>query len=186
MRQRGVVARSIDAYLSPGYNPPADGLALDALVRVRANIDRALADDDLAGRREMMAGGLNSSLSLQKGLCVVHAIANAVASVTPVPVDPITLGGILIPELVRYYSRSDDGRMSAIRARLGLDEHDDLAHSLDDFMERLSLPRRLRDLRVDARDLSCAARLASRDRAILNGPRSMGPGEIEAILSAVH
>ncbi|MEL6793783.1 MAG: iron-containing alcohol dehydrogenase, partial [Pseudomonadota bacterium] len=55
----GIVARGVDSYLSPRYNPPADGLAIDALSRARSYALRAIQSDDLEARREMMASGLN-------------------------------------------------------------------------------------------------------------------------------
>lgn len=180
----GVLARGIDAYLAPGYNPPADGLALDALARVSRNIDQVLCDDDLSARREMMAAGLNSSLSLQKGLCVVHAIANALTSVSQAPADPSTLGGILIPELVRFYSSADGSRIEQVGATMGL--KGDVGDALDAFMARLPGPHRLGELGIASEDLAHAAVLAARDRAILNSPRGLKALQIEAILSAVH
>ncbi|MEM1162984.1 MAG: iron-containing alcohol dehydrogenase, partial [Pseudomonadota bacterium] len=158
----GILARGIDAYLAPGYNPPADGLALDSLSRVRTNIARVLDSDDLKARREMMASGLNSSLSLQKGLCVVHAISNAVASVASGPIDPSALGGILIPELVRFYGARTNGRTEQIKASLNLQSSCDLADGISEFLDDLPLPRVLRDVRVDVDTLEQAAALAVR------------------------
>lgn len=180
----GILARAIDAYLSPGYNPPADGLALDALSRVGRTICRVLDSDDLSARREMMASGLNSSLSLQKGLCAVHAIANAISSVSQAPADPSTLGGILIPELVRFYAKEDATRITPVGASLGLEG--DVCDGLDGFLNRLPLPNRLREVGVDACDLPHVAVLAAGDRAILNGPRGLKAPQIETILTAIH
>lgn len=182
----GVLARGIDSFFAPGYNPPADGLALDSLTRVTRNIARVLHDDDLAARREMMAGGLNSSLSLQKGLCVVHAISNAIAAVAPKPIDPSALGGILIPELVRFYGEPVAERADEIKRSLRLDPDLCLADGVDDFLSRLPLPRALRDVSVDRASLGMAADLAVRDRAIWNGPRPLSSDSVLSILSAVH
>lgn len=181
----GIVARGIDAYLAPGYNPPADGLALDALGRVRTNIDRVLGGDDLGARREMMAGALNSSLSLQKGLGVVHAISNALASVSGTTTELGTLGGILIPEFVRFYADENAGRLDQVRNSLGLRGRD-VAEELANFVGRLPLPRRLSELGIPAGDLPRAAERAAGDRAIVNGPRCLGARQIQAILAAVH
>ena len=181
-----MLARSIDAYLSPRYNPPADGLALDALSRVRANIRGALDDDDLAARREMMAGGLNSSLSLQKGLCVVHAICNAIAAASAVRLDPSALGGVMIPHLVGFYGRDANGKGEPIRRALDIAAGADLGAGLMDMMSDWPLPTRLSTLGVPAEALPAAATLAARDRAIGNGPRRIGRDEIEGILFQAH
>lgn len=179
----GVLARGIDAYLAPGYNPPADGLALDSLSRVAENLKKVLQDDDLPARREMMAAGLNSSLSLQKGLCVVHAISNAVASVSTAPMDPSALGGILIPRLVAFYGSRLNGRTARVQRSLGFDEADNLSEDLLELIATLPLATSLSELGVARSDLSKAAELAVTDRAIGSGPRSLRAHDVQDILS---
>jgi 4-hydroxybutyrate dehydrogenase len=50
------LSHCIETYVATAYNPPADGIALDGLRRVIANIERAVAHgSDLDARREMMA-----------------------------------------------------------------------------------------------------------------------------------
>lgn len=182
----GIFARAIDAYLAPGYNPPADAMALDALSRVMANIDLALATDDLAARREMMAAGLNSSLALQKGLCAVHAISNAVASLAVAPIDPSALGGVLIPELARTYAARDARRLDPVRRYLGVGAKEPVADGLVRIIGGLPLATTLSELGVAGRDLPAAAALAARDRAIGNGPVFLDASDILRILEAVH
>lgn len=182
----GVLARGIDAYLAPGYNPPADGLALDALSRVAENIGKVLEEDDLPARREMMAAGLNSSMALQKGLCVVHAISNAVAAVSTTPMDPSALGGVLIPRLVEFYGARTNGRTARIQRSLGFDEAKSLPDDLLRFVETLPLASTLSELGVQERDLARAADLAVLDRAIGNGPRSVNASDIHGILTHAH
>lgn len=182
----GILARGIDSYLSPAFNPPAEGLALDALTRVTDNLPLLMAKETLQGRREMMAGGLNSSLSLQKGLCVVHAISNAVASIAPQPIDPSTLGGILIPHLVAFYGRHADGRTAHLKRCLKIDPADDLAEGIWAISDSLALPGGLAELGIRRADLPRAATLALQDRAIGNGPCRMTIGAVEEILDAAH
>ncbi|MEO1491659.1 MAG: iron-containing alcohol dehydrogenase [Pseudomonadota bacterium] len=179
----GILARGIDSYLSPAYNPPAEGLALDALTRVTDNLSSVMTGESLKARREMMAGGLNSSMSLQKGLCVVHAICNAVASVSPKPIDPSTLGGILIPQLVAFYGIHADARAEHLKRCLKIDPETDLAAGLTRITHGLPLPRNLAMLGVKREDLHVAAQLASLDRAIGNGPCGLSPAAIEEILT---
>lgn len=180
----GILARAIDSYLSPAYNPPAEGLALDALSRVTDNLDCVMHQDSLEARREMMAGGLNSSLSLQKGLCVVHAISNAVASVAPAPVDPSVLGGILIPRLVAFYGPVGESRTLHLKRCLRIDPARNLADGILDLTEGLPLVRDLAQLGVKGSDLGHAAQLAMRDRAIGNGPCRLSESDVERVLMA--
>ena len=182
----GILARSIDSYLSPRYHPPADGLALDALSRVRRSAGGALRDDDLSARREMMAAGLNSSLSLQKGLCVVHAICNAIASASEMRLDPSALGGVMIPHLVKFYAADDFDRGQQVKHSLGMTNGETLSEGLLSLTADWGLPQSLSSLGVAAEALPIAAEQALNDRAIVNGPRGISATEIREMLETAH
>lgn len=182
----GILARSIDSYLSPSYNPPADAMAVDALSRVSASAGRAMGDDDLMARREMMAGGLNSSLSLQKGLCVVHAICNAIASASTKRLDPSALGGVMIPRLVEFYGEMANGRAEPLKKSLDLQKDRTLWDGLDEVISGWPVAARLSDLGIDEAIYDDVAAAAATDRAIHNGPRRMTAREIREILTSAH
>ena len=179
----GILARGVDAALSPNYNPPADGLALDALKRVGDNLADAL-DDRLSSRREMMAGGLNSSLALQKGPGAIHAICDAIASTADV--EPGALGGVVTPALVRFYGDAAGCLSERIKPSLGIAASRGLGDGLAEMLGALPLPRRLGDLGVEESALPGAAAAAARDRAIRNGPRALSESDVLEILEAVH
>ncbi|MEM0990148.1 MAG: iron-containing alcohol dehydrogenase [Pseudomonadota bacterium] len=182
----GVLARGIDGYVALAYNPPADALALDALSRLVANVPQILTDDNLRRRREMMAAGLNSSMALQKGLCAVHAISNAVAAVTHASIDPSALGGLFIPELARAYATRGETKLSSLSRSLRLPKGQPVWVGLRKMMEDLPLPGSLHELGVERADLPSAAALAARDRAIGNAPVTLSERDILEILAAVH
>ncbi|MEM9141159.1 MAG: iron-containing alcohol dehydrogenase, partial [Pseudomonadota bacterium] len=176
-------ARAVDAYLAPGYNPPAESMALDALRRAVTNVEDVVFRDKLCARREMMASGLNSSLALQKGLCAVHAISNAVASVAARPIDPSTLGGLLIPHLARTYGIHGSDRMAAVRQSLAIPDGEGLGTGLSRILAALPVARSLDELGVAPDDLPRAARLALGDRAIGNSPMHL---DFDAVLGVLH
>ncbi|MEM7059102.1 MAG: iron-containing alcohol dehydrogenase [Pseudomonadota bacterium] len=180
----GILARGVDGYLAPGYNPPADGLALDALQRAVRNVHAVVQNDDLTARREMMAAGLNSSMALQKGLCAVHAICNAVAAVAAEPIDPSALGGVLIPELVRAYDAHGCPPLQPVHRSLSLRPDESLADGLAEIVAKLPLATTLRELGLTPTDLPMAATLASQDRAITNAPVHLGQTDILEILQS--
>ncbi|MEM1275010.1 MAG: iron-containing alcohol dehydrogenase [Pseudomonadota bacterium] len=182
----GILARSVDGYLSPSYNPPADGMALDALRRVVDNVQRVVQDDDLKARREMMASGLNSSLALHNGPRAVHAICNAVAAVSSNPIDPSALGGVLIPQLARTYEQAGVNRVAELRNSLSLARGEELSDGLTRIVASLPLAQSLSDLGVSGTSLARAADLAARDRAIANAPLHLSARRIRAMLEAAH
>lgn len=180
----GIFARGVDGYLAPSYNPPADGMALDALRRVVCNVGGVVRNDDLDARREMMAAGLNSSMALQKGLCAVHAICNAVASVAAEPIDPSALGGVLIPQLVRAYEIRGCRNLAPVQRSISLKSGEGLADGLSRIIRKLPLATTLRELGVPSEDLPQAAYLAAQDRAITNAPIHLDQAEIFDVLTA--
>lgn len=178
----GVISRAIDAYLSPAYNPPADGLALDGLGRIARNIAAALATDDLGARREIMAGSLNSALSLQKGLCVIHAITNALEAVSDARLDPCAVGRLLMPGLIRFYGDAPEGKIESLKQTLGIAPDRDLADGVAELVRDFPLPNRLSDMGLTTENLDAAAVAAERDRALANAPRPIAAGDIRSIL----
>ena len=182
----GVMSRAIDSYLSPRYHPPADGLALDALNRIWINIGPALNDDDLPARRELLAAGLNSSLSLQKGLCVIHALCNAITAASDSKPDPSAVGGVVISHLVEFYEQSANGLCDPIKRALRIDERRALADGLRDMLSEWPIPRKLSELGIEVSALGKAATIAACDRAITGDPRNFERSEIRELLARAH
>lgn len=62
------VVQCLEAFFAQGFNPPAEGIAIDGLRRIINNIDK-LNDPvgDLKSRRELMTANLNGVLALEKG-----------------------------------------------------------------------------------------------------------------------
>ncbi|MEO1469376.1 MAG: iron-containing alcohol dehydrogenase [Pseudomonadota bacterium] len=182
----GTMSRGIESYLSRGFNPPADGLALDGLGRTVRHMARALEEDDLGARREMMAGSLNTALSLQKGHCAIHAITNALASVSGHAIDPCAVGRLLLPGVLRHYAGAMQRKAAPLRMALGLGESADLSDGVAAILADLPLPDTLGDMGLSAADLAAAAETAARDRATDAGPRPLGAEDLHAMLAAVH
>lgn len=184
----GVMAISncVEAFLSRGYNPPADGIALDGLARAVRSLHRATRTDDLEMRREMMAAALNGALAQQKGLGVAHAIGNAVDAVSPRRIDAGALGRLVLPGVLRFYAEAPCEQYKPLRDALALSARVSLADGFEAFLSDLPLPQTLREMGIGADQISAAALLASRDRAAANCPRIPGAEDILSIMHAVR
>ncbi|MEO1721764.1 MAG: iron-containing alcohol dehydrogenase [Pseudomonadota bacterium] len=182
----GAMSRGIEAFLARGFNPPADGLALDGLGRTVRHLERALHDDDLDARREMMAGSLNTALALQKGLCGIHAITNALASVSGIVIDHCAVGRLLLPGMLNHYAEALPSRTASLKQALGLRPDAGLAEGVAGILRALPLPDSLAAMGLSAEDLAAAADRAAEDRAIDAGPRRLRRDDVHALLSAVH
>ncbi|MEX0281415.1 MAG: iron-containing alcohol dehydrogenase [Arenibacterium sp.] len=182
----GVVSRCVDSYLSPGYHPPAEGLALDALNRIWLNLDSALSHEDLPARREIMAAGLNSSFALQKGQCTVQALGNAVAMVSRSKPDPSVVSGVVLSHLVEFYEGTLKGRSEQIKRSLHIESDCTLGEGLRRMLAGWPFPKKLSELGVEVSALNEAAKIAAKDRAISNGPRNFDRSEIRQLLALAH
>jgi 4-hydroxybutyrate dehydrogenase len=175
----------IETYVSTAYNPPADGIALDGLRRVVANIERAVAKgSDLEARREMMAAALNGALALQKGLGGAHAISNALGALSGYDLHHGTLNAVLLPHVLEFNAPAVGDRFAAMKASARVAAGDDLADALRRLGQRLGLPSRLGEMGVDAGGISLAASLAERDHANRTNPRRAHAADYLRIMQA--
>lgn len=94
------LVRCIESYLATAYNPPADGMALDALSRCVANFPRIGPEPKLELQRELMAAGLNASLSQEKGVGPTLTLAAALANQGDA-LDEADLAGVILPSVIK-------------------------------------------------------------------------------------
>src|SRR5262249_44112587 len=75
----------LEAYLSNGFHPLADALAIDGICRVARALKVAVEDGkNLAARSEMMIAAFEGAMAFQKGLGAAHALAHALTPVSGV------------------------------------------------------------------------------------------------------
>lgn len=75
------LTHNIEAYLAKGFQPLCDGIALEGVALVAANLARAVHDGrNLAARSGMLAASLMGAVAFQKGLGVTHSCAHALST----------------------------------------------------------------------------------------------------------
>jgi alcohol dehydrogenase class IV len=81
------LVRATEAWLAESYNPPADGMALDAFRRCLDLLPRIEARADLTLGRDLMAAALNAAFSQDKGVgpaqVLTAALLHANAAIEP-------------------------------------------------------------------------------------------------------
>jgi 4-hydroxybutyrate dehydrogenase len=129
------MSHALEAYLSPAINPPVDAIALDAIKRLAANLERAVTHgSDREARWQVMMGALESGMCFWKGLGPAHALS--------IPLDTLdlhhgTLVGVLLPHAVRFLAPAVQPKLPALAAALGAH---DAAAGLVDLNRRIGLP----------------------------------------------
>ena len=172
------LSHSIEAYLSPSVNPPADAIALDGFARASQWIKKATQNgNDREARWHMMMASLQGGMVLQKGLGAAHAMA------TPLGENHHhhgTLIGILLPHAVAFNAPSVLNKIE------NLQNAADLKNPLSDWLQKLvkdlNLPSRLSDLGETLDKIPKIAKKAKDDHLTLTNPREITARDYETLL----
>ena len=115
------LAHCLEAYCAPGYHPMADGIALNGLALVAANLIEAVENGkDLAARANMMAAASMGAAAFQKGLGGIHAISHAVGAVYDTH-HGLT-NAVVLPYILRANRDAIGAKMLVVGRLLGLGE----------------------------------------------------------------
>ena len=163
-----------ETFLSPRYNPVADAIALDGLVKAWRNIRTATKNGgDVVARREMMMAALQGGLTFQKGLGAVHSMSHPLGSVKTVNPHHGTLNAVILPHVLRYNESTASEKYSAIRKALGLEPDTDLAVLVTDLNAEIGLPGNLAEMGLTRDIIPAMSKAAMADHSTPTNPREM-------------
>jgi alcohol dehydrogenase class IV len=73
------LSHNLEALCAPGFHPPADGIATEAIRLIHRWLARAVEEgSDLAARGHMLAAASMGAIAFQKGLGAMHALAHPI------------------------------------------------------------------------------------------------------------
>ncbi|MBK6471993.1 MAG: iron-containing alcohol dehydrogenase [Betaproteobacteria bacterium] len=151
------IAHCMETFMAPAVNPPADGIALDGLVRGWAHIERATHDgQDREARWHMMSASMQGAMAFQKGLGCVHSLSHSLGGANP-RLHHGTLNAVFLPAVVRFNAGAEsiqrERRLQRMAQAMGLAGCDTLgtevAEAIVAMNARLGLPSGLRAMGVD-------------------------------------
>jgi len=162
------LARCLSAHFSDGFNPPAEGIALDGVKRILRNLNTLVAEDSLEMRRELMAASLNGTLAMQQETSIAHQLCNILLRNSPNLRSRGALMRLLILVEAELLERSwTQQRSGEVRAALGVPAETDLRAWLSSIMEILPLPNSLSKLGIKPPEISSAAEELASSRVIV-------------------
>ena len=150
------IAHCMETFMAPAVNPPADGIALDGLVRGWAHIERATRDgSDRDARWAMMSASMQGAMAFQKGLGCVHSLSHSLGGVDP-RLHHGTLNAMFLPAVIRFNAEAPsiqaEQRLQRMAHAMGLPGCDrqgaELANAITAMNARLGLPSGLRAMGV--------------------------------------
>lgn len=192
VRSAGVqaLAMAVQGLESKSGQPLADASLMHALRLLARNLESLVRQpDDAETRMQLMLGALLAGQGTDyapPGLA--SALAHAIGA--RLDLDNGVLSGLLLPHAMRFNAAATRERAGGIAEALGLSTSADTAQAVaiefvEALLDRLALPRRLRDLDVPEATLPELAEIAARDWFLHQNPRPVrDAAEIAALLAA--
>ena len=110
------LVRSTEAYLAEAYNPPADGMAMDAFHRcIRILSGPGTGVRPITLYRDLMAAALNAALSQDKGVGPTQVLTAALKDAL-VEIDAVAAARLILPGAIE--AMGPDRARTAVLARL--------------------------------------------------------------------
>ncbi|QRK04127.1 iron-containing alcohol dehydrogenase [Archangium violaceum] len=178
----------LEAYLSNGFNPLADAVAIDGIARVARSLPRVMENGrDLVARTDMMVAAMQGAMAFQKGLGACHALAHALT-----PISGVHHGlanAIVLPVVMEFNRPASTARLARVAQAMGDSSNareEVLAGNAIDRVRKLNatigIPSRLRDAGVQEKDLQRIAEKAFQDASHRGNPRPCTLEELLAML----
>ncbi|MCU0820657.1 MAG: iron-containing alcohol dehydrogenase [Beijerinckiaceae bacterium] len=181
-----IMVHAIEAYASPSYNPPADGLALEAVRRMTRWLPVVLgAPGHREGLREVMAAAMTAGLALEKAVGGVDALALPIEPELRAGFLPGDLHAPLLAAVADFNAQAVGDRYAALATTLASGQGPvSLSTGISAFARGIGLPMSLREIGIDRDRFDRFAEMAANDPAALANPRRLTPGDCRQILEA--
>ncbi len=179
--------QAIESYLSLGANALTDPLAVDAVRRLEASLERAVADGtDRAARENVAHGSMTAGITLNNArLGLVHGLAHPIGYLTRAHHGLVC--ALLLPEVLRFNRDASADRLAQLAQACGLEA------SPDAFIERVialrrnvRLPEGLRALNLSPGAFEALARDAMPSGSTKSNPRPVTEADARAVLHAAN
>ena len=166
------LCHNVEAYLSKGFSPMCDGVALEGIRLIADSLETATNNPDIESRGKMMMGALMGATAFQKGLGIVHSLAHPLS--TMFDTHHGLANAIMISYGVEFNRGAVPERIGDINEALGLSRETDLVEWLRAFNGNLGMPTTLLALDVNGSHLDALAELALDDVCHQCNPRKVG------------
>jgi len=179
------LSHNVEAYLSTGYHPMADGIAITAIGMVGAFLRRAVADGkDEQARREMLMASTMGAVAFQKGLGVIHSLAHPLSSVSGVSHG--LANALMMPHALRFNAQAVPERVAAVGRALGAKDAspEGAAAAVEALLAKIGLTQRLTEVGVQDGQLAELVDKAMQDGCHGCNPRACAPADFEALFKA--
>ncbi|WP_370400578.1 iron-containing alcohol dehydrogenase [Sulfitobacter sp. JB4-11] len=175
-----------EALLSPKYNPPANGIALDGLRRGLQSLSSISDRPDIRARRELMAACMNAAMVQQKGLGLTHAVTSSLCAITSGTLDKGAIKRLVLPEILAFFADNGALAHSALMGALGFTNPADTVKTMRRALRDLPLAASLSKMGITAEELQRCSTRAAHHRAQVNAPCQASAADLLKLLHAIY
>ena len=151
-----IFSRCLEAFLSDSYNPPADGMAIDGLIRMVRQLRDGVDNLPVVTHRELMAAGINAVLAQQKGIGTTQLLCDLLREPHGNRFLPGELSRVLLPEALKGRDLHTEQRDRLSRL-LSFDDCEHIEQVISNLLDKLPFVRRLSELGLTQQDISRAS-----------------------------
>ncbi len=157
---------NVEAYISKGFHPICDAIALSGARMVWEHLPRVMAHPhDVESRSQMMMASIMGAVAFQKGLGATHSLAHPLSSDSGMHHG--TANAVMLPFVLEFNQSVVAQRLAGLAALFG---GGNIADRVRELNERAAIAPRLRDYGVTAEVLPALA-----DKAIQDGCHQLNP-----------
>jgi alcohol dehydrogenase class IV len=172
------LSHSVEAFLSKGYHPMADGIALEGIRMVKDNLKTAVKEPaNIVARGNMLMASSMGATAFQKGLGVTHSCAHALSAVCDLHHG--TAIALMLPACMRFNAAEVPDRMTRLQAAV------DTSLAFDAWLEAfnttLGLPGGLGEVGVKKEHISALVDIAIEDVCHGCNPRDVSREDFEGL-----
>jgi 4-hydroxybutyrate dehydrogenase len=174
----------LEAFVSRGDHPMADGIALEGIRLVAAHLERAVSHgEDLEARGGMLKAAMMGAVAFQKGLGACHSLAHPLSSECGLHHGLANALGL--PAVVEFNEEFAASRLAQVATLLGGEPSArGCAEALRGLRARLGLPEGLGKAGVAREKLDVLADLAFQDACHQSNPRTCSRDDLRRLYEA--
>ena len=182
------LTHNVEAYLSRGYHPLCDAIALQGAKLALHNLPIAVRNGkDLEARSNMLIAAMMGAVAFQKGLGAVHSLAHPLSSIANLHHG--TSNGILLPHVLEFNRPASEDRLRdlAVAMEIGdcrassTDAASALIARVRELLKEVGIPSTLGALGVTREMIPQLARKAMEDACHQSNPRPCTEADMTAL-----
>ncbi len=182
------IAHCMETFMSPAFNPPADGIALDGLWRAWGHIEKAtIQPHDREARLNMMSASMQGAMAFQKGLGCVHSLSHSLGGINP-RLHHGTLNAIFLPAIIAFNQEAEsmqkEQKLERMAHAMHLTDAAEIGNEINLMTRRLGLPSGLQELGVTREIFPKIIQGALADHSHKTNPRVASEDDYRRMLEA--